>query len=303
MPIGAFRRHLEHLVANYQVLSLSEVVSHLRQGSPLPKDCVVLTFDDGYRSCYELAHPLLTEFGVPATLFVATDFVLEKRPLWHDRVEYAVHATRETEIDVTLDGVSHHVGTASMGEKLGALKLVFRHLKGVDQDERDVVVDALENRAGVRLDLSDAPDVYRPIEISELKAALASGILGVGSHTKTHAVLSKCRTERLTREISVSKRVIEDATDRVCDLFCYPNGKESDFNAETKRALAEAGFVCALTTVPGKNRDGADPMELRRFGAPRDQAEFAIAVSGLRSELARFYRRGVNAFGRSQAGQ
>jgi len=37
--------------------------------------CVAITFDDGYVSNYELARPILADHGMPATVFVPTDYL------------------------------------------------------------------------------------------------------------------------------------------------------------------------------------------------------------------------------------
>src|SRR5262245_53981123 len=75
LHVGAFLRHAQHLVAHYNVVSLSTLIEHCRSGRAVPKNTIAITFDDGYRSCYTLAHPVLVEFGLPATFFLSTDFV------------------------------------------------------------------------------------------------------------------------------------------------------------------------------------------------------------------------------------
>jgi len=52
------------------VIALSDAVSGLRGEGPLPEKSVVITFDDGYRSVYERAFPVLSELGLPATVFL-----------------------------------------------------------------------------------------------------------------------------------------------------------------------------------------------------------------------------------------
>jgi heparosan-N-sulfate-glucuronate 5-epimerase len=42
---------------------------------------VAITFDDGYRSVFALARPILERFGMPGTVFVTTDFLGEEQPM------------------------------------------------------------------------------------------------------------------------------------------------------------------------------------------------------------------------------
>lgn len=72
----AFRAQLDHLRDNdYRVITLEELHTFLSYERAIPLRSVVITIDDGYRSAYDVAYPLLREYGYPATLFVYTDFV------------------------------------------------------------------------------------------------------------------------------------------------------------------------------------------------------------------------------------
>lgn len=70
---ATLRRHLEYLRLNgYQAVTVADLVRHLAVGVPLPERPVILTFDDGYRDNYELAFPLLQEFGFVASFYPVT---------------------------------------------------------------------------------------------------------------------------------------------------------------------------------------------------------------------------------------
>ena len=69
--IERFREQLEYLKTNaYKVISLQQLVQFLKEGSKLPEKSVVITIDDGYRSVYEEAWPLLRKYGYPFTVFL-----------------------------------------------------------------------------------------------------------------------------------------------------------------------------------------------------------------------------------------
>ncbi len=71
-----FADHLDYLQQHhYQVVPLSRIVSAVRSGSPLPDRTVAITFDDGYRSVYRQAAPLLARHGYPFAVFVTTGYV------------------------------------------------------------------------------------------------------------------------------------------------------------------------------------------------------------------------------------
>ena len=66
-----FREHIQALSdAGYQTVSLAELRAYVSEGAPLPEKPVLITFDDGYASNYELAYPVLKEFGMKAAIFV-----------------------------------------------------------------------------------------------------------------------------------------------------------------------------------------------------------------------------------------
>ncbi|HMA67291.1 MAG TPA: polysaccharide deacetylase family protein [Desulfosalsimonadaceae bacterium] len=68
-----FRRQLAYLKNHdYTVLPLGRALDLLYSGKKVPEKTAVITLDDGYRSVWENALPLLEQFGYRATIFVAT---------------------------------------------------------------------------------------------------------------------------------------------------------------------------------------------------------------------------------------
>lgn len=76
MPEKVFAEQMKYLKENqYRVISMSMLLNYLRYQQALPKKAVVITIDDGYKSVYEMAYPILKQYGFTATLYIYTDFV------------------------------------------------------------------------------------------------------------------------------------------------------------------------------------------------------------------------------------
>ena len=76
MPAHVFEGQMRYLKENnYRVITLGEFCDFLQYRHSLPERSVVITIDDGYRSAYDIAYPILNEFGFKAALFIYTNYV------------------------------------------------------------------------------------------------------------------------------------------------------------------------------------------------------------------------------------
>ena len=79
--VDQFRQQMDYLRdGGFTVIPLAELVAFLSGNKELPPKAAVITVDDAYRSIYDVAYPLLAEYGFPFTVFVSTDPVDSKLP-------------------------------------------------------------------------------------------------------------------------------------------------------------------------------------------------------------------------------
>ncbi len=90
IPPEVFDRQMKYLKDNnYRTITPEELRRFLEFSQPIPKKSVMISIDDGYRSVYDNAFPILKKYGFTATLFIYTDYVgVSRKALsWKDLVE------------------------------------------------------------------------------------------------------------------------------------------------------------------------------------------------------------------------
>ena len=75
-PVDHFETCMRFLVRNgFTTITLRELYVHLKFNSPLPRNPIVLTFDDGYLDNWVYVYPILKKYRLKGTIFVVPDFV------------------------------------------------------------------------------------------------------------------------------------------------------------------------------------------------------------------------------------
>ena len=77
LPAARLAHHLDYLAREgYRTLTISSLAECFAEGGPRPGDrLIALTFDDAYADFHSIALPMLTSYGMNATLFVPTGYV------------------------------------------------------------------------------------------------------------------------------------------------------------------------------------------------------------------------------------
>jgi len=85
VPPARFEQQLEGLLRRgFKAWPLREVISHVREGRPIPRKVFVITLDDAYENVYLNAFPILRQLDLPATAFLATSYLDSPNPFPSD---------------------------------------------------------------------------------------------------------------------------------------------------------------------------------------------------------------------------
>ncbi|HLM61323.1 MAG TPA: polysaccharide deacetylase family protein, partial [Pyrinomonadaceae bacterium] len=147
---ATFRRHCELLRKSFDVVSLETALHFLDGERKVVRPLAVITFDDGYLDFYEEAFPVLNEFGLPATVFLPTEFIGQDKPLAHDRLYWLVKQAIEKSVPVkdalVKAGVSKELAAACADER-DILKMTDS-LVYLSSELRERVILQLERKLG-----------------------------------------------------------------------------------------------------------------------------------------------------------
>jgi peptidoglycan/xylan/chitin deacetylase (PgdA/CDA1 family) len=239
-----FVTHLQKLQRTRRVISLKEMMAGL-QGKQDMSNTVALTFDDGYENNLLAAIPLLTDFKMPATFFLATGFIGEERCIWFDKLEIALEQTKATSFNLPDNGGSMPIAT--FAEKRQALSKAKKMLKAKATRSLDEEVVKLIGQLGVTGFHPEGD--YRFMTWDQVREIARAGF-EIGAHTVTHPILSKIPYDDAVAEILGSRERVQQEVGQCSPTFCFPNGKMSDFSPELK-AMCQQHFNAVLTAERG----------------------------------------------------
>lgn len=135
---SAFEEQMKFLKENdYRVITLDQLMDFIDFSSQIPEKSVVITLDDGWRSAYHIAFPILKKYGFTATLFVSTDFIGCKNALsWQQIRELA-----ESGFDIQCHTKTHR--NLAQSEKAESFEEYFRNLRREISIPRNVIKEKL----------------------------------------------------------------------------------------------------------------------------------------------------------------
>jgi len=221
-----FDAHLSYFNEYYNVVDAADIYS-----TELPENALAITFDDGYRSVYENALPLLRKHQLPACVYLNTCAV-EGRLVWVNELNWAL--------------VTHPQEALAICHQFPALSDAECRLDIIDRIKREFTpAEVREFRKRLQEAISVVTDHKLYADKAELEEMKRSGIT-LGFHTRDHYNLANCDEVELANQLDSSslKGLIDPSS------FAYPFG---EFNAQTIAEL-EASHYSSLMTV-GCNND------------------------------------------------
>ncbi len=264
---GDLRSHLLYLRRHYRLLHLEEALEELyaphEPGKPPQKQLtpLVLTFDDGYRDNYTHAFALACELEIPLSIFLTPGYIETGRRFWWTEGDHLVQHAQVSE--VTIEG--HAYDLRCQEERKALAQAIYTracHATSVAEREAFLAMarEALDVPPAITVDEESA------LTWAQIRHMEESGWVSFGAHTMHHPVLGYLADPaEVQREGAECRTVIEQHLGHPVRTFAYPMGKTEHIGEEAPRAVRQAGYDWALTTIYGINTPQTDPQQIRRI--------------------------------------
>jgi peptidoglycan/xylan/chitin deacetylase (PgdA/CDA1 family) len=248
---GAFELQVRALRRCFTIIRPEEFVNAVAEDNELPSGAALLTFDDGDRSVYDHAAPVLSGEGLSAFVFPVTDLVGSTTPFWWE------------------------VALGAAPAALACLSLptdpadAVRELKALPDAERREHVVALS---------ASTSAVATHLEWDEVRALQDAGF-EIGNHTATHPCLDRCSKDVARTEVELAHERLTLELGTPPRVFAYPNGNHDE---AAQRATEELGYTAGFLFDHALTRPGGSPQRTSRIrvDAASPAAEIMAKASG-----------------------
>jgi len=209
-----FERCIQWLKKNgYFFISIDQLIQYVQNQQEFPKGTVWLSIDDGWKDNIHNIIPVINEYKIPTTFFIATDPVENQGIFWW------------TFFEKCKDQLPNYFKNNSLD------------LKNVKEKDRKKIIQDLKKRCKKRVS-------REAMEIEEVKSLAQNPLVTIGSHTVHHALTVNCTDNELEFEIKESKEKLREWTKKEVKYFSYPNGR---FDGRERKMLKECGYKFAAT--------------------------------------------------------
>jgi len=177
--IKEFKNDLDFFLKYFVPISLLELYNFLYNEKEIPSNSLILTFDDGFRECYDIIAPILKEKGITASFFLNTDFIDNRNLFYRCKLSLILDKLESiNKKDLELQKNIQEI--LNTNETLYNLK---KELYNIDYNKHYLL-----NRIAkeIDLDFSEYLKKIKPYLTSKQIQELLSEGFFIGAHSKDH---------------------------------------------------------------------------------------------------------------------
>lgn len=273
LAVDHFESHVKALAGAVRIITVRDAMAEVRQTGSFKENSVAITFDDGYRSVYTRAFPVLKRYNATATVYLLTGWLNGELTLWWEDLADLIREVDLTRVNTaeinrilgfTKDPIPERIdnGNRARSRLLDRLSSSLMVLEDGERHKKmDNVRIALEPSGTAR------PPKQKPMTWDEAKELGDAGI-ELAAHTRHHKNMSFISDAEAEQELREGKLEIERRTGRQVAGFAYPYGYDVDGYRRFGPLLERCGYDYACTSWWGNVRPDSDRFLLYRNTFP-----------------------------------
>jgi peptidoglycan/xylan/chitin deacetylase (PgdA/CDA1 family) len=238
LRMKAFKEQIHWLKQHFCILSLDEYLAIQKRQKPFSSRKIAITFDDGYRSTFDLVSPFLVEEKVPTTFFITTSHLIDKALLWF--VYFNALCFERTYEKLNINAQTFPL----ISEK--TCFIAWRTLVNLARASGDAITFSREYARNYPLP-ENIIQKYLGLTEEQISYVGTSQILNMGGHTHSHPYLDQISYDQQLSEMIENKRILEKFSKKTVRYFAYTGGI---YNADSLAAVDKAGFEAAFAVKP-----------------------------------------------------
>jgi len=286
LDVRLFREQLAYVRRHYTVITAQELIAAVAEGPrggawALPRNAMLLTFDDGYADHFEHVFPALAEHRLQGSFFAPVRAIQERTLLDVHKIHFVLASGVGARVLVDEIIRAINVRRTEFSLEPGAVLYErLAHASRFDPPEVMFVKRTLQSALPPALRMEVVRELFRRYVSTDEAAfadelyldaeqarVMASEGMYFGGHGDSHARLGQLPPEAQADEIERSLRfVTELGADPRGWVIAYPYG---DWSEGLLRLLRARGCAVGLTTQPAIATDEMDPLLVPRL-APND---------------------------------
>lgn len=249
-----FQRAVKMINQMYKVVSMEELDSYFYGTGRLENACHI-SFDDGDRSTYENAFPVLKEMSLPASLFISPQVIKQKCNYWFQEMAYIT----DHEGDVLLKRTVSQMFNVRYS-KLRKFKIASI-LKQLKLEQILKIIDEVKNAYNLNIKTKYNMTVDQVLELRK------SNLFTIGAHTMRHPILRNEDDQIVEKEICESIYDLSKMINEKVKYFAYPNGRSRlDFGKREIGILKKLKVRLAFSTDQKLFDRKTNPLSIPRTG-------------------------------------
>jgi len=277
LDVNLFREQIAFMKSNFNIVTMEHVLEAISAKENLPEKALLLTFDDGYADNYNVAMPILEEYGVQGSFFIPGKTFTTHQLLDVNKIHYVLASANiynlledlKKEMDYYRGQEFQYAPTEELFAKYAvASRFDIKETVFVKQMLQTVLPERLRNIISSKLfakyvGVTEEQLAYELYMSKEQIRTMKRHGMFIGIHGYDHYWLGNLPVEQMENDISLALDALDEFVDRKQWVMNYPYG---NYNKDVIAYISKQGACLGLTTeVRLADIDKDNPLELPRL--------------------------------------